>query len=85
MEGILSLKLFWEDHEQCLEVIRANWAKGFSDEGVWQNLPKKTKACKKELAAWNQSTFKNAAKEIDKFKRSLTKLLNKDVEEVDWE
>ena len=75
---------FWEDHEQCTDVVKQGWGSGALDQGVWENVIEKSKACKRELMAWNKRTFKNASKEIGKLKRYLTELLNQQSSEVDW-
>ena len=82
--GRFKYEAFWEDHEQCADVIRRGWGKTFSDQDSWLNLLEKTRLCKRELSEWNNVTFKNAAREIGKLKKRLSDLLNRAEEDIDW-
>lgn len=67
---------YWEENENCREVVDEGWKYNLGNVDAWQHLDSKMKNFKRSLGAWNQKTFKNAAAEITKLKKKLEILLN---------
>lgn len=44
--GQFKYETFWEDHEECAEVIRRGWKKGYADGGGWQKVLNRIRMCK---------------------------------------
>lgn len=75
---------FWENHEDCKNVVQQGWIKGSVEGSVWRTLMNRTKTCRKELMGWQFVAFKNAETEIRKCKEKLSDILNRAHRDIDW-
>lgn len=83
--GVLfKFEAFWEEHEECNQVIANGWQFNGEENSPWNKLMEKSKSCKKSLQQWHHSTFKRADKEILSLKGRLKYLLNLSNEDTDW-
>lgn len=55
---------FWEENEQCREVVADGWNVNFVGTSEWDNIQSKLRNCQRKLSNWHHATFKNAAREI---------------------
>lgn len=76
---------YWEEHEECREVVAEGWSTNLVNVDAWKSLNSKIKNCKRSLGSWNQKTFKNVVIEITKLKGKLETLLNSRNNPVDGE
>lgn len=75
-DRVFKYEAFWEDHEDCRNIVTQGWLKGDGGDNVWRALMNKTNTCRKELVAWQRRTFQNADEEIRRSKARLEELLN---------
>lgn len=78
-----SYKAFWEDHDDCRQVVANGWQGNMED--AWNQWDKRVNACKSHLVKWHKTTFRNAAKEIDSCKTQLQNLPNSHHHNPDWQ
>ncbi|KAJ1425710.1 hypothetical protein SESBI_10782 [Sesbania bispinosa] len=64
------------DHEECKGVVQSSWSGEADQMDPWENLSKKSKACKRKLSAWSSKTFKKPEKEIFELNKELRLLHN---------
>ena len=83
--GLFKYEAYWEDHPACHQVISDGWQDVEDNGEPWRNFVAKIKACKRNLKAWSQNTFKNASKEISKLKRQLQELMSVQTADTDVE
>ena len=49
--GRFKYELFWEEHQQCNEIISEGWNLQPEEGDPWQNFLNKSKACKRKLTS----------------------------------
>lgn len=76
---------YWEENEECREVIKEGWTKWNEDGEPWEVFLQRSKECKKSLQAWHQRTFKRADEEIIKLKKELSYLISQPSASTNWE
>lgn len=45
---------FWEEKEECREVVLQGWGKGAVEGSAWETLTSKSKTCRAELMSWQR-------------------------------
>lgn len=75
---------FWDDHEDCEEIIKQGWVNEAEREDEWEDFISRTKGCKKNLQEWHKRTFKRADNEIFRLKKRLADLTSGNSLDVDW-
>ncbi|KAJ1388167.1 hypothetical protein SESBI_39352 [Sesbania bispinosa] len=78
---------FWEEHEECGDVIQQGWYQSSNNSQVWDSFLIKAKNCKSSLQRWHQQTFRRADKQISHLNQELQKILNTNTVEFgnNWE
>lgn len=76
---------FWDEHPNCVEVVKRGWGEGVASDSAWDTFIEKSKACKKGLQRWHKGEFKRADGEISKLKGVLNELLNLPDSATRWE
>ncbi|XP_057759054.1 uncharacterized protein LOC130979601 [Arachis stenosperma] len=72
---------YWEDHEECKEIIKRGWNKNENQGGKWEHFSGKIRNCKIELSKWSKETFRRADREINRLKEELMQLQKRDLTE----
>lgn len=76
---------FWDDNDECKDVIQQGWAQGEESMDNWDTLLKKSKSCKRNLEKQHKQTFKKADEVIFKLKNRLNVITAKDSRDIDWD
>ncbi|RYR70856.1 hypothetical protein Ahy_A02g005160 isoform A [Arachis hypogaea] len=74
-------EVFWDDHEECKEVIQKGWNMISAQRYNWNSFSQKIKHCKEDLKRWSRKTFARADLEIAKLKERLIGLQNSEFTE----
>ncbi|XP_072080884.1 uncharacterized protein [Arachis hypogaea] len=73
---------YWEDHDECENVIRRGWGReGRSEDENWNKLIKRMEGSKRELRKWSKVIFKRADHEIERMKARLQEIMSSDLAE----
>lgn len=75
---------FWDDHEECKEIIKQGWSLGEEQDDKWEDFIRRTKGCQKNLQEWHKRTFKRADNDIFKLKMQLAEMTSGNTDQVDW-
>ncbi|XP_072087375.1 uncharacterized protein [Arachis hypogaea] len=67
---------YWDDKEECKEVIKEGWIRGNGNANDWNRLINKTRNCIKTLREWNRTSFRRADKEIARWQAKIQQLQN---------
>ncbi|KAJ1387569.1 Endonuclease/exonuclease/phosphatase superfamily [Sesbania bispinosa] len=80
-------EMFWEEHQDCSNVIQDGWTDLSEEPLGWGRYLKKTKNCKSALQRWHNKTFRRADYHIFNLNEELQQLLNADTVEFgsNWE
>ncbi|KAJ1403557.1 hypothetical protein SESBI_27265, partial [Sesbania bispinosa] len=79
--------MFWEEHQDCSNVIQDGWTDLSEEPLGWGGYLKRTKNCKSALQRWHNKTFRRADYQIFNLNEELQQLLNVDTVEFgsNWE
>lgn len=83
-ERLFRYEAFWEEHEDCKDVVKQGWVEGEGSSDTWKSLLNKTNSCRAHLQRWHRSTFKNAQEEISKLKKVIAAKLEYSCSNTDW-
>ncbi|XP_057432608.1 uncharacterized protein LOC130725388 [Lotus japonicus] len=83
-KNLFKYEVFWDEHEQCGEIVAQGWSKptGYAD--PWQDLSKRINNSKNSIWQWQKKTFKVADKEIERLQQDLLKVQGMPHHLVDW-
>lgn len=76
---------FWEEEEECGQIIQASWAPAQGGEDPWTKLAQNFKSCSKNLQKWHKEKFKRADTEIFALKKRLNQIQLVDHSQIDWD
>ncbi|XP_057418021.1 uncharacterized protein LOC130712200 [Lotus japonicus] len=77
-------EVFWEEHEQCQEMVNQGWSNPMTNDNCWQDLSNRIRNSKRTLWTWQKKVFKVADKEIIRLKQHLQQVQEKPHHLVDW-
>ncbi|RYR45942.1 hypothetical protein Ahy_A07g031711 [Arachis hypogaea] len=73
---LFKYEAYWDDKEECKEIIKEVWTRGNDNVDDWNRLINKTRNCIKTLKEWNRTSFRRANKEIVRWQAKIQQLQN---------